>query len=502
MKRLGFTVAKNALANIVRGGATAIVALTLPYFLTRALDHDRFAAWALMLQLAAYASYLDFGLQTAVARFLAQAVERGEAEQRDRLVTTAFGMLAVAGMLALTLLVGLIYLLPHLFHQLPASLVGELRMGLLVMAASAVLILPMSAFTGVLIGLHRNEFPALTIGGSRILGAAAVLVAVHFTQSLFWLAVCLCIFNLLGGLAQYVIAKRLLPEMRLRRQYISSRTAQDLVRYCLGLTVFSFSMLLVNGLDVTIVGYFTFSAVGYYAIASTLITFIAGLSNSVFAAMMTPVAVLQARSELGRIRDLVVRTTRLSSYASLVITLPVFIFGFDALRLWVGPAYASQALPILEILLVAQAVRLTGNGYTTMLIATGQQKYGIAPALIEAFTNLIFSIAGAVWLGPVGVAWGTFIGAVVAILCIFAFTMRWAHEVPISPWLFLHEGILRPLVIAAPVLLCLVLRNTQDPPIKSFGMLALAASASVVLALLHGKLIPTFLQGRLTARTP
>jgi hypothetical protein len=48
MKRAGTLIAKNAFANLMRGGATAIVALTPPHFLTRSLGHDRLAAWSLL----------------------------------------------------------------------------------------------------------------------------------------------------------------------------------------------------------------------------------------------------------------------------------------------------------------------------------------------------------------------------------------------------------------------------------------------------------------------
>ena len=184
MKRLGHTVIKNALANIVRGGASGMVAVVLPHFLTQALDHDRFAAWALMLQIAAFASYLDFGVQFAVARYLAQAIERDDDQQRDRLISTAFAMLAIAGVIALSVIGIVIFFLPRIFQGIPSALVGDLRLGLMFMAVSAALGLPMSTFTGVLVGLHRNEFPALAIGGTRILSALGVLVTVRYTHSL------------------------------------------------------------------------------------------------------------------------------------------------------------------------------------------------------------------------------------------------------------------------------------------------------------------------------
>ncbi len=126
----------------------------------------------------------------------------------------------------------------------------------------------MSTFAGVLIGLHRNEYPALVIGGSRILGALVVVVAVRHTNSLAYLALCIGVTNLVGAGSQYLIAKALLPGMRMRLTKITLVMAGELARYCSGLTVVSFAMLLISGLDVTIVGYFNFRQVSAYAIAS------------------------------------------------------------------------------------------------------------------------------------------------------------------------------------------------------------------------------------------
>ena len=156
MRRLSSIVAKNGLANLLRGGATAIVALALPPFLTHRLGHDRFAAWSLLLQMSAYASYLDFGVQTAVARFLAGYMERGEDDHRDRLVSTALLILSAAAGLAVILIGAIVWQIPVLFDGIPDGLVTECRFAAGILGASVVLSLPLSTFSGVLLGLHRN----------------------------------------------------------------------------------------------------------------------------------------------------------------------------------------------------------------------------------------------------------------------------------------------------------------------------------------------------------
>jgi O-antigen/teichoic acid export membrane protein len=456
MRSLRFTIAKNAIANVVRGGASAVVAIVLPHFLTRSLGPDRFAGWALMLQLAAYANYLDFGVQTAVARYLAAALEKEDQDQRDRLFSNAFAILAVAGLIALCGLGIIAWQLPHLFRSVPASLAGEIGSGVLVLGFVAAINLPMSVYTGVLIGMQRNELPAIAIATSRLLGAIAVLVVLRWTHSLAWLALCIGGFNLVAGLVQCAIVKKLLPTVRFSLAFLNRETTAELIRYCSTLSVWSFAMLLVSGLDVTIVGFFNFKVVGAYSIAATLIMFFTGLNAAAFSAFMAPVAVLQARQDYSRIRQLVLVTTRLSSYASLGAIAVTCLFGRALVRIWVGPAYLTLTLPILEILLVAQAIRLVGSAYGTVMISMGLQRYGIVSALAEGASNLLLSVLGMILIGAPGVAWATLIAALIGLGIIIVVVLPRIRELSITSGIFIQQGIVIPFLPFLPFCLWMV----------------------------------------------
>jgi O-antigen/teichoic acid export membrane protein len=472
------------------------VALLLPHFLTRDLSVERFAAWVLMLQIAAYSGYLDFGIQTAVARYVAQAVERGDNEQRDRVISTSFVLLLSAGVLAMCLALLVIWNIHRLFHQAPMAVIGELRGGCLLLCASAAMMLPLSTFTGILIGLHRNEYPALAIGGSRLAGAVAVLIVVQYTHSLVWLALCVAAFNVAGGFAQILMCRRLLPDMQIRTSAITRNFVRELLHYCMGLTAFNFGMLLVGGLDLIVVGYFAFSASGYYAIATTVITFMVGMSNAVYNALMAPMAVMQERKEYSRLRTLVLSTTRLSSYINLLIIFFVVFAGKTLLTAWVGATYAVHILPLVEILIWAQAIRLTGTAYSIALMATAQQQYGIAAVLAEGLTNLFASLIGAWLLGPVGVAWGTFIGAIVGVSWLIFHVMRRVREVPVEGLSFGRAAFLRPAGCFLPLLIYAAFRVHLHLGWISF----VGAAMLTVFLLAWAEGFPRFLAARRLAR--
>jgi O-antigen/teichoic acid export membrane protein len=454
MKSFGIVVIKNAAANVLRGMATAAVAIALPHFLTRVLSPERFGAWSLMLQITACANYLDLGLQTAVARHVAQLMERGDNHRINQLASTALTMLTAAGGLALAVIGILLWRSAAIFHGIPSALFHEFRLAALLLAMSTCAQLPLSTYTGILIGRHRNEYPALAIGGSRLAGGAAAIAAGFFRHSLPAIAACVAIANLLGGLLQAAFAYRIQPALNIRLFAFDGKLAAQLARYCAGLTIWSFGVFLVNGIDLVVVGHFQFQAVGYYSIATALITCFIGFNYALINAFMTPIAALHARGELSHIRNSVLLATRWIIVINIALTALVFVFGESALTLWVGSAYAQPAFFILRILVVAQAIRCMGGAFCVMLVATGQQRHGIEGAVVEGIVSLCASLLGAVYYGPAGVAAGTLAGTVCGLFWILMRTMPRAQAVPIARRQYVIDGVLVPMTACSPVAIC------------------------------------------------
>ena len=481
MKYFRWSIFKNATSNIVRGGATAIVAVALPHYLAHGLTPDRFAAWSLMLQIAAYASFLDFGLQATVARSIAQALELERGDRARKVFGTAFALLSAAAIAAIVIVATVLLFAHSLFHGIPPALLREFQLAAGVMTIGTALQLPFSAFSGVLIGMQRNELPAVAIGGSRLVGAFAAVAAVHYTDSLLVLAFCIVMPNLLGGLVQQVQVARLLPGSKVHHSLVDQAMAQELVRYCIGLTVWSFSMLLISGLDVTIVGHFDFVAVGPYAIAATLSSIQASANSSTMNAFLAPFAALHAQGDFDQVRRIVVRATRISTWFNLLLLAGAASFGLPLLRLWVG-GFARQTYPFLIALMLSQVLRLWGTSYSIALMATNHQNEGIIPNLVEGVVNVGVSLWAVQRFGGVGVALGSVVGALVAVPVMLVFTIYSRPDLPISRKELLWEGVGRGAAFASPVVFC-GLFALYHPPISavSLGIWTACAALSGVL---------------------
>jgi O-antigen/teichoic acid export membrane protein len=438
---------KNAVANLGRGGLTGLVALVLPPVLVRHMTPAAYAVWVLILQACAYVGYLDFGLQTAVGRYIAFAAEKQDTAQRDSVFSTAFAGLALAALLSIVLLLAAAAIAPWIFPAIPAALVPQMRWALLIVGTATALGLPASAWNGVFIGLQRNEAPAITVGGARLLSAIGLVLVVLAGGSVVAMAAVMAATLLVSYAVQYLLIRRLVPDIRFHGHLAQRSTGVELSRYCTGLMVMSFSMLLVTGLDLVLVARFDFAAVTPYSVAAALITFVAGALYSIINVVMPHAAGLHAKGDSIGLGKLVISSTRLSVLLLAFICTPAVIYAGPILKLWIGQRYVQTGAPILVVLVIANFVRLIGAAYSVVLVAAGQQSQIKVSPLTEGISNLVASLVLGAMFGGIGVALGTLVGSFFSIAAHLFYSMpRTRVAIGLSVSEFLWSGVGMPLM--------------------------------------------------------
>lgn len=447
---------KNAVANLGRGSAAAVVAILLPPVLVRHMPAASYAVWVLVLQIAAYVGYLDFGLQTAIGRYVAFANEKNDPIGRDGIFSTAFAGLSTAALIGLALISLLSIASDRIFPSVPPALAPSMRSAILIVGVSVAIGLPASAWNGVFVGLQRFEIPALTTSAGKVLSAVGLVVAAICGASLVVMAVIVAASNMLSYCLQYVMLRRIAPEIVFRKELISRSLIREVSGYSFSLTVWSFAMLLITGFDLLLVGRFQFNAVTPYSVSAALIMILVGIQNAIFGVIMPHAAQLQARQNSEALGKLLVKTTRFGVLLLLLTGLPLIVFAKGIIRLWIGTQYAREGGIILVVLVVANMVRLTCTPLASILIGTGQQRIVIVSPLIEGITNLAFSILLGMMYGAIGVAWGTLIGAAMGVMANLGYNLpRVQCSIQCSPTRYFFEALAEPALCSIPILLAL-----------------------------------------------
>jgi O-antigen/teichoic acid export membrane protein len=459
-KSRGFasTISKNIVASLARVVAVSLVALVLPAYLTHHLPVTTYAAWVLILQLGAYVSYLDLGIQMSISKFVAEYDARNDHAEAGRHASAGFTLMTIAAFLGLGLTLVLAWRVPQLFSAMPSNLYPDVRVSVILVGSSLSFGLVCAVYSAVFLGLQRYAIPMTISIVNRAAFAAIVLVVVALHGDLVAMGIAVAAVNIVTGVLQVVAWRKEVSHIRVSLRLVDYRVLKNVARYCGLQSISVAAMLCITGLDVAIVGHFDYVQTAYYSIATLPTSFALSIIGSMMGPLMPASSAMSALRSSTEMGNLLVKITRYSTVALLLTGLPLMVCGLPILRLWVGPAYAVHTLRYLQILVFANVIRNLCLPYATMIAATGRQGAVTAAAISEGVVNLGSSIYLASRFGAIGVALGTVLGSFVSVSLHFAISMHFSQQaLTISRSRLFLKGMVQPALIAVPSLVLLPL---------------------------------------------
>jgi len=446
---------RNSAANVTRLGFTSLIAFFLPIYLTHHLPVEIYGAWVLILQLGAYVSYLDFGVQTAVSKYIAEYEAKNDVAGCGRCASAGLVIISTASVIGILLTLGLAGAVPQLFRRMPSDLYHDVRLSIIFVGVSLSINLAASIFSAIFLGLQRYQVPMITNIVGKIMYAIALCLSVYFHTSLAVMGAAVAAANLFSVLLQVVAWKKLASHIHVTLFGIDRVMLRQMLGYCLVMTIWSVCMLLIGGIDLTIVGHYDFGQVAFYSIATSPTTFLLVLIGAVFGPLLPASSALSTERNAQQMGDILLRATRYGTIVLLATGIPLLVGGYDLVRLWVGPNYALHSVQFLRVLLLANVIRNLCAPYSTIVVATAQQRFATAAAVTEAAINLAASILLARDYGAMGVALGTLIGSAAGMAMNFGVSMHYTRNISVSRLKLFVQGMLRPAAMVIPSALLL-----------------------------------------------
>ena len=474
---------RNAAASVGRLLVTALVALVLPAYLTHKLPIKTYSAWVLILQMSAYVTYLDFGVQSGVAKFVAEYDARGDAAGANQRASAGLAIMLATSIVGVLMTLVLAWQVPRFFSEMPIELYRDVRISLVLVGVSISFGLFCSVFSAIFLGLQQYRVPMAIAILNRVLFSAVVCFSVFKQSSLAVMGAAVATVNILTGLLQIVAWRKLARGIRATLFGLHYDVFKKMLAYCSVLAIWSAGMLCVNGLDVTIVGKYDFNQTGFYSIATLPTSFFIAILGAALGPFLPTSSAMSTHRTPRQMGDILTRTTRYSTILVLLTGLPLLVGVYPILRLWVGANYALHTMGYLRVLVLANIVRSLCAPYATMLVATESQRVAIAGATAEAIVNVGSSIFLARHLGAIGVAYGTVLGSFVSVFMHFALSMHYAYpKLSVSRTRLFLNGMLRPAVIAIPSILLFPLWRLSGRAAFNLVIWLLWASTTMLFA--------------------
>lgn len=339
------------------GQAVPILAAVVSVpILVRDLGVDRFGVLTIAWVVVGYFGVLDLGLGRALTQALAHRLGIDERFRGDEIIVAALlAMLGLSVIAALSVALVAPWLASEVL-RVPAALVDETRRSFLWLALSVPFVITAAGLRGVLEAHQR--FAAIT--AIRIPASMAVylapLAALPFTRNLGDIVAVLLAARIANWLALF-----LLVIGSGHRLWVAPEVAAigRLLRYGLWTTTSSIAGIFLVTIDRFVISaVVSVGAVAYYATPFELASKVWFVSGAV-ATVMFPAFTTTAVDRPDRAAALYQRAL-LTVMPVMAVPLGIAVaLAPDAMTIWLGPAFSSEAAPVLRLL--APAILFSGT---------------------------------------------------------------------------------------------------------------------------------------------
>ena len=424
----------NALLNLAGGASSACMVLILPYLLNRLLSQQDYAIWVLGFQAVLYVPMLGLGIHQILNRTIAHSLALGDFSQLQRQLGSGFLLvLLLASMVGTLVWVSS----PYVGLLSGASSGADQQIGLVwrTIGSGASVGLLSLFFFGCFGGQQRYEWE----------NAYKAMIALGFLSVVWWadiqaitltpLTLAYAYVMVIGGAMTLLVWRFIYSDVfswRMLKEW-HFPTVKSYLRSMYGYGVWQIGILMVSGLDLWIVARVNFAAVPGYAIALSFLVFLSGSISAIAGPCLPLFAAHLAKADQSAFVVLfLVWQKRLLVLVAALCTLLWFTpNAFWQFLLQDSAPIFTQVFPIL---LLASCLRLSTLLYSLAILSANLQHRIVLSPLVEGLVNLACSVLLGLYIGVIGVALGTLLGALVCLALHALYNIpRTADKIPLTP---------------------------------------------------------------------
>jgi O-antigen/teichoic acid export membrane protein len=448
MSKKARLLARGSIFRMIDFFSVALVTLAMTPFVINSLGDNMYGLWIFVGSFLGYYWVMDFGLNSAIQRFLSRAIGAEDDLEANKVINTAIYIFAILGIMAFILSIFIAYFVPALIKNISEILV--FRTVIIILGMSFAIGFPMRIFNGILTANLRYELSTTVELIKLFLRTALVIVFLKMGHGVIALAFITFFLDAGGYLMQYFIVKKMFPRVVFSRLYFDKTKIKSLFSYSTYTFISQVADQLRFNLDNLVITIFMgLNLVTLYSIASRLIKYFLQFMASAIG-MLTPLfSQYEAIGDYESIRNKFLLTTKISAYLAILVGGLLVIFGKVFIQRWVGLRYL-EAYPILLILLIPfvfDVMQIPGNN---LLYGLSKHKYYSISNSIEGIVNLVLSIVLVKKYGLYGVALGTAIPMIVVKL--FVQPVYTCHVIGLS-WKKFYLSLILPVVVSATSIL-------------------------------------------------
>ena len=416
------------LKNIFSNWVSLFVSVILAFFVSPILVHTLgkylYGVWTLIVSITGYFTILDFGVNTAIVRYISKYVAQKDYKEARGIYSTSFFLFTCIGVCALffSVLFGVRFKNIFTIEHLSALYIF---VSFMIVAIDLIVGLIFSVFLGTLAGLQEFQKINAVAIIVNILKNCIIVILLQSGYSLISIAVVQLAASLLRGGSYYIIIKYKYSFLFLTFHAVNRQVIKKIYNYSIYSFLIALSLKVLFYTDAVVIGSLVnVSEVTYYAIPSSLLDYIEKFVWAMIAVMIPMVSGFDALGSKDWNRNLYETYTKYIQVVYMPIIIALWCFGDDFINVWMGTEIAIHSKNVLKILLFGYGIAFSQLIAHGILKGIGKHRILSFILLFEAAANLLISILLARPFGISGVAIGTAVPLVLSTIAIIIYTCR------------------------------------------------------------------------------
>jgi O-antigen/teichoic acid export membrane protein len=359
-RHLAQAISKSTILGIAASATQVLTRLVTVPIVIHHLGLGGYGIWSIIMTTVTYMRFGTAGIKSAFQKYVAEATGNGDFETASKLVSTgsiAILVISVAGLIPIALLSSGLAKASGVPPEFLSQAAGSITILALILTIANF----GAAYEAIVMGGHRIDLTRRFNIVTTVLEAVVIVILLHFGYGLLAMAVVMGTSELVYIFSCYLASKQIVPEIRIRLSYFTTKAIPELVR-------FAGSFQLVNMLEVLylailpifILKFFGADNAGVYAVATRVSTAALVAQDALAIPVLSGGTVVFASGSAERMRRFLERAFK----AMIAVTLPplafVSAFGSIIVLAWTGETgpYFGVAIALVSLAGLFKAISL------------------------------------------------------------------------------------------------------------------------------------------------
>ncbi len=350
-QRLAHSIARNTLFGVVAKLAQVSTRLvTIPIVIAH-FGLGGYGVWSLIMTAAAYMRFGSVGIKSAFQKYVAEATGTGDYTEANRLLSTGC-LLTMAFSCALLIPVALFSGALARVAGVPPEFLGAAANSMSVLAVILLLSNGGAAFEAIVMGGHRVDLARHFTTLFTILEAVAIVLLLKLGFGLFAMACVMAVSEVGFVVCCAVAARRVVPEIRIRREFVTARVVPELFRFAGSYQMVNFlEILYVSILPITLLRTFGAESAGIYAVANRFVSSVLMVPDALLIPVLSGGTMVYASGKMEDMQRVISKAFKVTLGLSLFPLAFLSLFGAGVVTAWTGqvnPAF-PRVLPLVAL---------------------------------------------------------------------------------------------------------------------------------------------------------